>query len=71
MRYAAAPEPTFEAGQGTELEDTWQRQSPPRQRGEVQSHGTRGGSGARLSREAWSRATGHLAACECMPCFLS
>jgi hypothetical protein len=22
MRYAAAPEPTFEAGQGTELEDT-------------------------------------------------
>jgi hypothetical protein len=34
---------------------------PPRQRGEVQSHKTRGSAGAHLGREAGFRAAGHVA----------
>jgi hypothetical protein len=44
--------------------DTWQRRSSPQQGGEVRGHGTRGSTGAHLSKEARSRATGHMAAPE-------
>jgi hypothetical protein len=37
----AAPEPTPEAGQGPEPRDVWQRRSPPKQGGMVQSCRTR------------------------------
>jgi hypothetical protein len=43
----------------------------PKQRGEVQIHGTHGSVGAYLSREAWFGATGHVVVCGCTPYLLS
>jgi hypothetical protein len=48
--------------QSLEPWDTWQRQSPPRQGGEVQSYGPCGSTRAHLNKEVRSGAMGHIAA---------
>jgi hypothetical protein len=45
-----------------ELRDTWQRQSLPQQGGEIWGLGTRGSTGAQLSKKTRSRAKGHVTA---------
>jgi hypothetical protein len=69
--HVAAPELTSARRRGSELRDTWQRQSSPQQGGEVWGRGTRGGSRAHLYREVWSEATAYVAARGCMPHSLS
>jgi hypothetical protein len=49
---------------GPRPQDTWQRQTAPRQRRGVQSPGTRGSVGPLLGRGVGSRALGHVAALE-------
>jgi hypothetical protein len=49
--HMAGPELTSARRQGSELRDTWRRQSSPQQGGKVQGHGTHGGSGVHLCRE--------------------
>jgi hypothetical protein len=44
--------------------DTWQRQNPPRQGGEVRGRGTRGSAGAHLGSEVRFGATRYMAAPE-------
>jgi hypothetical protein len=51
--------------------ETWQRQSLPRQEGEVRGCRTCESTGAHPNREERSRATGYVAACGCMRCSLS
>jgi hypothetical protein len=62
--HVAASEPISAGRQGPEPVDTWQRQSPPRSGGEVQSQRTCDSAGAHLSREARSRTAEHMAAPE-------
>jgi hypothetical protein len=50
--------------QGLGPRDTWQRQNPPRQGGEVRGRGTRGSAGAHLGSEVRFGATRHVAALE-------
>jgi hypothetical protein len=66
MRHMSVPEPTSEAGCGSELRDTCQCQNPSRWRGGVRCRWTCGNTGALLDGEAGSRASGHMAAPE--PC---
>jgi hypothetical protein len=68
--HVAAPELTSARGRGPGPWDTWQRRSSPQQGGEVQGHGTCGGTGAHLCREVWFEATDYMTALECMSCFL-
>jgi hypothetical protein len=80
-QHVAVPEPTLAERQGLELEDMWQRWSPPQPGGEVWSRGRRGSAGAHLSqevrfrahlyREARSEAIGHVVARGCTPCYFS
>jgi hypothetical protein len=69
--HVAALELTSARRRGSELRDTWRRQSSPQQGGEVWSRGTRGGSRAHLYREVLSEATAYVAARGCMPRSLS
>jgi hypothetical protein len=65
------PELTSASRRSPELRDTWRRRNSPQQVGEVRGHETRGGSGAYLCREVWSKATTYVAARGCTPCSLS
>jgi hypothetical protein len=64
MGHVAAPEPTSTGRQGPELRNAWRRRSSTQQEDEAQGHGPRGSTGAHLSKEVRSRATGHMAAPE-------
>jgi hypothetical protein len=59
--HMAVSEPTSVMRRGLELEDMWQRQSPPQLGCEVRSHGTCGSARAHLRQEARSGATGQVA----------
>jgi hypothetical protein len=59
--HVVVSEPSRTGRRGPEPWDTWQRQSPPEQGGRVWSCGTRGNAGALPSRDAGSRAAGHVA----------
>jgi hypothetical protein len=69
--YVAAPELNLANRRGPGPCDTWQHWSSPQQGGEVRGRRTRGGSGAHLYREVWSKATTCMAACGCTLCCLS
>jgi hypothetical protein len=69
--HVAAPELTSARRRGPELRDTWRRRSFPQQEGEVQSRETRGGSGAHLCMEVWSKVITYVAVRGCTPYFLS
>jgi hypothetical protein len=71
MGHVAVSETTSVGRRGSELGNTWQHRSSTQKGGEVQGHGTRGGSGAHLRKEAWSEATIYVAARGCTPCSLS
>jgi hypothetical protein len=71
MGHMSAPELTSSRRQGPELRDTWEWQSSPQQGDEVRGRGTRGGAGAHLCREVWSKYTAYVAARGCTSCFLS
>jgi hypothetical protein len=60
----AAPEPSRAGRQGLEPCDTWQHRSPPKQGGGIRSRVTCGSTEALSSREAGSRAMGHVAVLE-------
>jgi hypothetical protein len=59
--HVVVSEPSRTGRRGPEPWDTWQRRSPPEQGGRVWSCGTRGNAGALPSRDAGSRAAGHVA----------
>jgi hypothetical protein len=59
MGHVAASEPTSAGRRGPELRNTWQRWSSTQQGGEARGHVTRGSTGAHLSKEVRSGATGH------------
>jgi hypothetical protein len=61
VRYMELSEPSQARRQGLKPQDTWQRRSPPKQGGRVQSRGTRDSVEALPSREAGSEAAGHMA----------
>jgi hypothetical protein len=71
MGHVATQEPISEAGRGLELQNVWQRRSPPEQGSEVRSHGKRGNAEAHLSGVAWFGAAGRVAMRRCTPCPLS
>jgi hypothetical protein len=58
--HVVAPELISSRRQGPELRDTWQRRSSPQQGGRVRSRRTRGGAGAYLYRDVWSKATAYI-----------
>jgi hypothetical protein len=60
----AASKPSSAERRGPELQDTWQHWSPSQWEGGIQSHGTRGSTGALLGREAKSGTAGHVVALE-------
>jgi hypothetical protein len=62
MRHVAAPEPTSVGRQGPELRNMWQHRSSTQQGGEARGHVTHDSTGAHLSKEVGSGATGHVAA---------
>jgi hypothetical protein len=62
MGHVAAPEPTSVGRRGPELRNAWRRRSSTQQGDEAQGHGPRGSTGAHLSKEVRSEATGHVAA---------
>jgi hypothetical protein len=64
MGHVTAPEPTLAGSRGPELRNAWQRRSSTQQGDEVRGHGPRGSTGAHLSREVRSGATGHMATSE-------
>jgi hypothetical protein len=64
MGHVAASEPTSAGRRGPELRNTCQRRSSTQQGGEARGHVTRGSTGAHLSKEVRSGATGHVEAPE-------
>jgi hypothetical protein len=64
MGHVAAPEPISTGKRGLELRNTWQHRSSTQQGGEAWGHMTHGSTGAHLSKEVRSGATGHMAASE-------
>jgi hypothetical protein len=62
MVHVSSPEPSSVERRGLESCDKRWHESPPPRRGEVRSRETRGSTGALPSREAGSRAVGHVAA---------
>jgi hypothetical protein len=69
--HVTAPKLTSARRRGSKLRDTWRRQNSPQQGGEVQSHGTCGGSGVYLYREVWSEVTAYVTTRGCTYCSLS
>jgi hypothetical protein len=59
-----APERTSVRRRGPGPQDMWQHRSSPHQGGKVRSRGTCDNAGAHLSKEAISRAMGHVVASE-------
>jgi hypothetical protein len=64
IEHVTALEPTSIGRRGSELRNTWQRQSSTQQGGEAQGHRPLGSTGAHLSKEVRSEAAGHVAAPE-------
>jgi hypothetical protein len=64
MRHVAAPKPTLAERRGLKLRNTWKRRSSTQEGGEARGHGTRGSTGAHLSKEVRFGATEHVAAPE-------
>jgi hypothetical protein len=62
--HVTASEPSRVGRQGPKPRGTWQRRSSPEQRGRVRSYGARDSVRALPSREAGSRAAGHVTASE-------
>jgi hypothetical protein len=54
----------FSGRQSPELWDTWQHRNSPHQGGKIRSRGTHGSTGAYLSNEVRSGASGHVVALE-------
>jgi hypothetical protein len=64
MGQVVAPEPTSAGKRGLELRNMWQCWSSTQQGGEALGHMTHGSTGAYLSKEMMSGATGHVVALE-------
>jgi hypothetical protein len=64
MGHVVAPEPTSTGRRGPKLRYAWERRSSTQQGDEARGHGARGSTGAHLSKEVRSGATGHVAAPE-------
>jgi hypothetical protein len=64
MGHVATSKPTSAGRRGSELRNMWQRRSSTQQGGEARGHGPRGNTGAHLSKEVRSGATGHVALAE-------
>jgi hypothetical protein len=64
MGHVAASEPTSTERRDPELSNTWQRRSSTQHGGKARDHGTRGSTGAHLSKEMRSGAAGHVTALE-------
>jgi hypothetical protein len=62
MGHMAAPEPTSARRRGPELRNVWRRQSSTQQGDEARGHMSCGSTGAHLSKDVRSEATGHVAA---------
>jgi hypothetical protein len=62
MGHVAVPEPTSTGRRCPELRNVWQRRSSTQQVDEARGHGPRGSTGAHLSKEVRSEATGYMAA---------
>jgi hypothetical protein len=69
--HVAASELNSARRRGPGPRDTWQHRSSPQQGGEVRGRGTRGGSGAHLCREVWSKTTAYVTARGCTTYSLS
>jgi hypothetical protein len=60
--HVVAPEPTAIGRRGPKLRNVWRHRSSTQQGDEARSYGPRGSTGAHLSKEVRSGATGHMAA---------